>query len=437
MRLTRRGGRVVDCGGLENRWAFTGLGGSNPPSSAITLGVNVPSTQNKLDRWKLNAYKVWTLIGAGIVFLALLHICGIIWQAVAIVVVAALIVFLTHGIVNRLQQWGVPRAAGSAITLIGLLIIIIGAFALFIPNLAQQVGQLINSLPGYIRDLRDLIMTYASSDGALITVSQLNELYSEAQNWLTSQAATLASRAASGALGIGVGVGNFLLITFISLLASLWVLIDLPKISKEFMNLFDEERQEMISVIGNAFGNAIYGWSKATIVCALLKGALICIIYTIAGVPYASILGVLCGILYIIPYIGPLIGYVLSGALALTVSVPMCVIAVIINVVVQELVAQLISPRLMKSSVNVHPAIILVILIVGEALGGIVGMLAAIPVMAAVQSLFVTFFEAKTGKTLYSEDGALFHKDKEVKLKEVAHNAGDTLTNLKIPKGKH
>ena len=390
----------------------------------------MPSSKHKLDSWKLAAYKVWAIIGICIIAVGCLYVMGIIWQAVAIVIAAALIVFLLHGIVNLLEAHKVPRVAGAAIALVGSIILILGCFLLFIPQMISQFADLANAAPGYFQSIKSFVYDYASTDGALITVSQIYSIIEQVQSWLTNSAADLASKAASGAFSIGVGVGNFLLILFISLLASFWVLIDLPKISEEFLGLFDEEDQGRLRMVGSAFGDAIYGWSKATLICAVAKGILVGVACFIAGIPYASIIGFTSAIFYIIPYIGPIISCVINAALGLTVSIPGCIAALIITVVFQELVAQVLSPRLMKSSVNVHPAIILVVLIVGSGLGGVLGMVAAIPIAAAVQSLFVSFYEARTGKTLYSEDGALFHKDKDA-IKNIKKAADTTLTNMK------
>jgi hypothetical protein len=64
----------------------------------------------------------------------------------------------------------------------------------------------------------------------------------------------------------------------------------------------------------------------------------------------------------------------------------------------------------------VHPAITLVAILVGGALGGAVGMLLSIPIAAALQGIFVTFYEARTGKRLGTPDGALFRTPEQAKM---------------------
>ena len=105
-----------------------------------------------------------------------------------------------------------------------------------------------------------------------------------------------------------------------------------------------------------------------------------------------------------------ILAYVLCGIVGLLVSPLMCLVTIAINLVVHNIVVNVISPRLMKTTVNVHPAVTLIAILIGEGLCGVLGMLLAVPVVAALQTIFVTYFETRTGKSLYTEDGALFQK---------------------------
>ncbi len=368
------------------------------------------SLEEKMDFWKLHGLRIWTLIGAGIVFMAILQICGLIWIGVATIALTATIVFACHGIVNRLEEKRIPRLWGAVIALLLGVVIIVFLVLLVVPAVVTQSASLVSSIPTYTQQLMDVARTYLSSDNSIFTVSQANEMLTKAQEWLLSNAGTLATGITGGVVGVTTTVGNAALIIFVSIIASLWLLIDLPKISVEFRRLFNDNQQKTLDVIADSFGTAIYGWAKATFICAAVNGIVCGVVFFVAGIPYSSILGVAIAILYIIPYIGPVIAYVLCGVVGLLVSPLTCVIAIIIFAVVHGIVVNIMSPKLMASTVNVHPAVTLVAILVGEALGGILGMLLAVPVVAALQAIFVTFFEAHTGKSLYTEDGALFRK---------------------------
>ena len=64
---------------------------------------NIEPSQATEDRWRLRTFKAWAIIGAIVIIGVCLYISGIIWQAVAVVIVTVLLVFFLHGFVNRLE----------------------------------------------------------------------------------------------------------------------------------------------------------------------------------------------------------------------------------------------------------------------------------------------------------------------------------------------
>ena len=127
-------------------------------------------------------------------------------------------------------------------------------------------------------------------------------------------------------------------------------------------------------------------------------------------------LGGITGILNIIPIIGPWLGGGLAAIVGIFVSPLVAVIAILGTIVIQQFVYTFISPKIMSDSVDIHPALTLIALMAGSALGGamgglpgsLVGMLASIPAVAVAKSVFVYYFEKRTGRRLVSKDGVFF-----------------------------
>lgn len=366
--------------------------------------------QQRQDKWRLRAHIGIALVAACLLIGVVIYLFGILWQPVATIVVTAIIAFMLHGTVNYFVERGMSRLVATAISIFALLAVVVGVFALFVPALAEQIAALSNSAPAHLESSRAWIV----QNLALIPVDNTltYNLLDQANNWIQEQAGTILQAAAGGILSGAIGVGNAVLIFSIALICAFWVLVDLPTISREVMMLFNENQQKTIRVITGAFSTAVYGWMKATLICAFITGLANGLAYWILGVPYFALLGALCGALYIIPYIGPIIGTVLVVLAGLLVSPAIAIVALIANAVIGNVVANIVSPRLMRSSVSVHPALSLIVILVGGAIGGIVGMLFSIPIAAAVQGVFITFFEQRTGKVLATENGALFQKPK-------------------------
>ena len=370
--------------------------------------MTTDSKDDALKRWKTRGFKTWTIIGVVLILLGLITLCGILKDAVFAIIIAALIVFFLHAIVSFLENKGIPRIWGATISMVGAFIVIVGGMSFIIPAMVSQGMTLIDMAPSYAAQLQNIAKDILNNTSYL-PKEDIYSAINSGKDLLIGQAGNMVSAMATGVMGGISGVGSLLIDLLIAILAAFWMLIDLPKITRELRSLFRPEQQESIDLISSSFGKAIYGWAKATLICALMNGIATGIILSIFGVPYATILAVIAAIAYIIPYVGNILSGVLIALVALTVSPWVCIFAVVTFLIVVNVIGNVVSPALMKQSVNVHPALILICLLIGSGLGGPVGMLAAVPIAAAAQSIFVSYFEAYRGTNLYSKDGALFY----------------------------
>lgn len=390
-------------------------------------------------KWRLRAFRTWTIVGLCILVGVILYIAGIIWQAVAVIIVTALLVFLLHGFVNRLERHGIPRWGGTTIAFLLIIAVIVACIMVLVPAIVSQLTSFTQQLPAYLAQIQDFV-TKTSSSTQLLDGESINSLLTQAASFIRQQAGALASGLANGVMGGIVSAGNVILITFISFICSFWILLDLPVLSREVRGLVDDKYQDDIDVVTNAFGTAVYGWAKSTLLCALITGVASWLCFLILGIPYSVVLGFLCGILYFVPYIGPMVSCAIVAIIALFVSPLVCIISIVVNMVINNVIGNIVSPKLMKSSVNVYPALILVAILIGSALGGIPGMLLSIPVIGALQGIFIAYYELITGKKIATEDGVLFQLPKPKKsrkmpsfIKRAQEDVEDKLHHEKTP----
>src|SRR5699024_10501675 len=107
---------------------------------------------------------------------------------------------------------------------------------------------------------------------------------------------------------------------------------------------------------------------------------------------YALLLAILMGIMNIIPYFGPIIGSIPAVLLAFTTSWKLVIAVIISNVFVQMVESSFFSPYIMGKSVQIHPIGIIFIFIVGAELGGIVGMIIAVPLATILKQFIQRYF---------------------------------------------
>jgi hypothetical protein len=99
---------------------------------------------------------------------------------------------------------------------------------------------------------------------------------------------------------------------------------------------------------------------------------------------------------------------VIAGVVGLFVAPLTGLLAAVLTIASQMINDNAIYPRVMSGTVELHPGIILVAIFIGGTLGGIFGMLCAVPMTSAIKSIFVYYFEKRTGRKLLSDNGALF-----------------------------
>lgn len=106
------------------------------------------------------------------------------------------------------------------------------------------------------------------------------------------------------------------------------------------------------------------------------------------GVRFAFILAVLNGILNIIPYFGPIIGGIPAVIIALIDS-PVKALWTIIGVfILQQIEGNILSPKITGDSTNMHPIIIIILLLIGEKMGGFLGMVLAVPIGVIIKVIY-------------------------------------------------
>lgn len=189
-------------------------------------------------------------------------------------------------------------------------------------------------------------------------------------------------------------------------IATFVLMLDYPYLRNRIISFFPEEAQDDIDAVSaeimDVFSDYIRGLMK---VCALF-GLTAYIAYTLIGVQYSLVLGLLAGLFYAIPYVGSLATSILVGSVAFSMEahtsllfwrVPanslsftlVCVGLIILQGLVFD---NLVYPRVVGGSVGLHPVVSMFAMTAGATLLGLPGMLIAVPVAASIQVIVKAMF---------------------------------------------
>lgn len=155
---------------------------------------------------------------------------------------------------------------------------------------------------------------------------------------------------------------------------------------ESYMPFLKAETRRDLAFLVNEFVRIVVSFFRGQLIVALLQGALFAIGFSLVGLKYGFVLGLVLGLLNIIPYLGSIVGLAISLPLAFFQGGGgLWLVGALLGVftVVQMIEGYVLTPQIMGDRTGLHPvAIIVAVFFWGTALDGIMGMILAIPLTA-------------------------------------------------------
>jgi predicted PurR-regulated permease PerM len=331
--------------------------------------------------------------------LAALYLVYLIREVVGLVLIAIFFALAIAPAVNWLNDRRVPRWAAILLVYLGILASIFGIGLLVVPPIVDGVNDLSDDLPGYIDDLREN-ETFREYDDKYDITQKLEEQADELPSRLGDAAGTLRD--------VTVGVFDRFVQLFSILVITFLLLMDGPRIMRFAYRQMSDEREARIRAIASDISDAISGYVFGNFLISILAGLITYITLTFLDVPFAVPLAVMFGFFDMIPLIGATLGGILVGiVVAITGDFPTALIIwVVVLIVYQQIENNLIQPVVYGRTVQIHPLVVIIAVLIGAALLGVLGVLVAIPAAAALQSVVRDWWRFRHGVTPPLAEGA-------------------------------
>lgn len=322
------------------------------------------------------------LMGTGPFWTKLFAIIGAVIKPV---IIGGIICYLLLPVVNRFekmisggQKRGYARPVSVLITFAIIAAVIIAALVMIAVSIYKNVGSLnLNSITGIYAELEE---EYKEFGKYLEQIMQSLNISSANISTILKSVTGAVESFFSGLL-FGVIFAVYFLLDEKNSIVSYW--------SRAFSLIFGDKHKERLIVFMKDADNAFSGYIRGQMVDAAIVGVLSSIALAIAGIPYAVLIGVCMGFGNLIPYFGPIVGYAATVIVCVSAgNYTKMIIGVAIIAVIMFIDGNIINPRLLSDNVDVHPLLVVAALLGGGVLGGIAGMLIAVPTAALLKLQF-------------------------------------------------
>jgi predicted PurR-regulated permease PerM len=310
-----------------------------------------------------------------------------IWLPIVVVIikvsiplfVAATITYLLHPIVEYLHKRRVPR--GLAVLFIYIIFFGGVGFAFYkgAPHLIKQLRDLGEQFPQFANTYRNWI--HSIHDRTEGWPNGLHERIEEGIKHIEDSVPILIDKAITSIKQLLDYVILLAVIPFIVF----YLLKDYQVLKKAAWYVTPRKWRKsgllLLKDIDHSLGSYIRG---QLLVCTAI-GTLATISFMASEMPYPILLGFIIGTTNIIPYFGPVIGAIPAVVIALTISIKMVIIIIVIILALQFLEGNVLSPLIVGKSLHMHPIFIIIALLIGGEVGGIVGLILAVPLLSVMK----------------------------------------------------
>ena len=302
--------------------------------------------------------------------------------ALAPVFVGIIICWVSMPLVRRLRKFGLGKNISAILALFIIFGIVGVAIGLVVPIFVEQLSHLLRELPGIYTSVIGFVNEFLTNNldmpnGIDITSSlkSLDFVQGTVTNAINYSINTVQS------------ITGFVISFFTAVIVSFFMAKDMDKFKESVIaflsrNSNDGRKHKMIMEIDATCMSYIKGYA----IDSLIVGILTTIVCIILKIDYAVVFGILIMIFNFIPYIGAIISYLVVSLYALATGGPIFAFITFISLIIIQIIdANILQPNIIAKSVDLHPVVVIGGLIVFQLLFGVVGMLIAMPVLAALK----------------------------------------------------
>lgn len=304
----------------------------------------------------------------------------IIKQLINLVIISFIVAYILKPIYMVLINKGVNKKIASALIIVGLVGLVILTFVMIIPSIFSEGSNLTKS----INDLGK----YLAHANSRIKILNKNKVMSGIVDTVYSKANAQIIVILDKILNLIMSLSENLITYMVSPIIIYYFLCDSENMINKSLIIFPPESRNVIKKIIEDIDKVLGKYIiSQLILCGFITIATFFILIFLK-VDFPLILALINGIFNIIPYFGPIFGVIPAIFIGLLISPKTALYVVLCFFVLQQVEGDILSPKIIGDSISMHPLTVIILLLIGGSVGGILGMILAVPLGVMIKVIY-------------------------------------------------
>ena len=318
-------------------------------------------------------------------------------ELISILLTAALIAFLLNYAVTAVRPF-LPRSIAAVLVYLVAAVAVVLIALTLAPPVFNQGRQLVTNLPSLLEEGQGQLASFQNWSVAHNLPFDVRILASQLLARVQAQAEAIASKG----LGLVVGTFNWFLDLILVLVISFYMLIDGERVWRSLTSIFSPRIRDGLT---QSLQRNLQRFVSGQLLLGIFMAISLTLAFLALQVPFFLLFAVFIGLMEVIPFVGATLGIATVVSIVAFIDWWLALEVLAVAIAIQQVKDNLIAPRIMGNLTGLSPVIIFVSLLLGAKVGGLLGVILAIPLTGVGKSLA----EITLDPTLPPQTGEFFH----------------------------
>lgn len=267
----------------------------------------------------------------------------------------------------------------SALLVLFILGFVVASIALLIPTLSKEaldIENIVNNFTDLINKILNKVRSY--------NIRAVDVIYEQTNEKINLWLIDISYKFFDTVVALWENMISLAIVPVVTY----YFLADGKILGSKLLLILPTEKRSVVKLIGKDIDKILGKYIFSQLMLSLIIIVLTFIGLLFTGIKFPLWLSIINGVFNIIPYFGPIIGLIPAVLVAILTSPSKAIAVTILYFVIQQIEGDILAPKVTGESISMHPICIILFLLIGEKLGGIFGMVLAVPIGVMIKVIY-------------------------------------------------